>query len=524
MPLDRDATLKQAEKLLRQGKLDGAIAEYVRLVQEQPRDWTSINALGDLYVRAGDRDRAVAQFTQVADFMFAEGFIPKAAALYKKALKVKADDEHTLLRLAEIASRQGLLGDARNYLQQLEDRRRDRGEGPATASPDLLLALGRLELDAGREAEARMAFTRLMASARDRGAALLDLAADLARGGSLASAFLCTEVVVDDALLAGDWDRALDSLRPLAQQAAYIPALVKFVELAVDAGRDDALEDAQARLADAYIEAGRAEEARVIAEDLVARSPQSDAHTPRLRRALSVLGVDEKEADDIISRYREPAEDLTDALTVDEPVPAPSVEGDAARGAGEEDEAIVLDTIEIDLSAALAGLGTPSTSAPVPAGSPVPAPPADEAQDLDTVFERMRARAAQHPGGDGSLEFERAEQRLEQGLVTEAVADLRAAARAPLYRFRAAARLGRLLIARGETAEGIEWLERAAEAPAPDADEGWSLLYDLADALERIGENARALAVLLEIEADAGAFRDVRQRVAALSRVQAGKA
>src|SRR6185503_10650689 len=65
VPSTRDATLKKAEKLLRQGKLAGAIAEYVRLVEELPRDWNSINALGDLYVRAGDVDRAVAQFTAV---------------------------------------------------------------------------------------------------------------------------------------------------------------------------------------------------------------------------------------------------------------------------------------------------------------------------------------------------------------------------------------------------------------------------------------------------------------------------
>ena len=55
--IDRDATLKQAEKLLRQGKLDGAIEEYVRLVDDQPQDWNSINALGDLYVRAGKQRR-----------------------------------------------------------------------------------------------------------------------------------------------------------------------------------------------------------------------------------------------------------------------------------------------------------------------------------------------------------------------------------------------------------------------------------------------------------------------------------
>ena len=57
MPIDRESTLRQAEKLQLQGRLDLAIAEYVRLVEEQPRDWNSINALGDLYLRAGDADR-----------------------------------------------------------------------------------------------------------------------------------------------------------------------------------------------------------------------------------------------------------------------------------------------------------------------------------------------------------------------------------------------------------------------------------------------------------------------------------
>ena len=51
-PFDREAALKAAEKALKLGKVDAAIAEYVKVVEAQPRDWNSANALGDLYVRA----------------------------------------------------------------------------------------------------------------------------------------------------------------------------------------------------------------------------------------------------------------------------------------------------------------------------------------------------------------------------------------------------------------------------------------------------------------------------------------
>ena len=129
---------------------------------------------------------------------------------------------------------------------------------------------------------------------------------------------------------------------------------------------------------------------------------------------------------------------------------------------------------------------------------------------------------ASQQGGDGSEPYSRALQHLEHGRVADALADLKTAARMPLYRFRASARLGQLHVARGEVAEGIDWLERAAEAPAPSPDEGWAVLYDLANALERIGETARAMAVLIEIHTDAAGYRDVRARIEQLSR--AGKA
>ena len=50
---------------------------------------------------------------------------------------------------------------------------------------------------------------------------------------------------------------------------------------------------------------------------------------------------------------------------------------------------------------------------------------------------------------------------------------------------------------------------------------GHQLLYELAEGLEQVGETARALAVLLELQADAGAYRDIEARIGRLSKVQA---
>ena len=96
-PFDREAALKAAEKALKTGKVEAAIAEYVKVVEAQPRDWNSANTLGDLYVRAQKIDKGLEQYTRIADHLAEEGFYPKAGALFKKILKLKPDNEYALL-------------------------------------------------------------------------------------------------------------------------------------------------------------------------------------------------------------------------------------------------------------------------------------------------------------------------------------------------------------------------------------------------------------------------------------------
>src|ERR671914_99652 len=114
-PFNRETALKTAEKALRQGRIDAAITEYLRIVEAQPRDWNSANALGDLYVRANQIDKGIAQYTRIADHLAGEGFYPKAAALFKKILKVRPDDEHAMLQSGELAAKTGKLHEAKQF-------------------------------------------------------------------------------------------------------------------------------------------------------------------------------------------------------------------------------------------------------------------------------------------------------------------------------------------------------------------------------------------------------------------------
>jgi lipopolysaccharide biosynthesis regulator YciM len=111
---------------------------------------------------------------------------------------------------------------------------------------------------------------------------------------------------------------------------------------------------------------------------------------------------------------------------------------------------------------------------------------------------------------------------LDMGLTDEAIPALRTAAKSAALRFEAASLLGRLHKQRGEAHDAIEWLERAAEAPAPSVDDGRALLYELGATLEDAGETARALAVFLELQAEGGDYRDVRLRTERLAGSQSG--
>jgi tetratricopeptide (TPR) repeat protein len=712
VPIDRAATLRNAEKFLKQGKLDSAIAEYVRVVDDQPRDWNTANLLGDLYVRSGQADKAVEQFIRIADSLGREGFLPKASALYKKVLKLKPDHEHALIQAAEIAAVQGVFVDARTFLKSVAEQRRRHGDergaaeiqvrlgslDPADYGSRITAAVARaglgepdaavgdlkaiaLELgEKGRHVEAAEALsaaaslassdnelrTRLFqayiasgdlararanaktaADSRAIAAALTaagrepeaidvlreavgrhpddaDLKTQVAKGlmahgdlagaaeyfdgpasvdpvlalriaeGHLASGHIETglamlrKILQDDPLqrdpvamlgwtiasrvpdatfevidLAaamsveqGDFNWAARALEEFVRQVpGHVPALMRLVEVCVNGGLERTTPMAQAQLADAFLDAGSAVEARAIAEDLVLRDPSKPANIERLRRALIVCG--EPDPDALIAERLNPQPggdwldvpvDEPESLAAEEQAPEdspqlreePAIEPEPPAPAGElldfevTPPAIDIDSIlrelepapavvqnkarpmEVDLSVVLDTIKPGAV--PLPATvEPVPPP------DLDTVFGQLREEASRRRQFRETHEqdYARGAALYNAGNTEGAIEALQLAAQSPAVRFQAASLVSRIYRSRGMTAQAIEWLEQAADASAPTTEQAHALLYELAELLESEGELARALAVCLELQAEAGDYRDISDRADRLAKAQA---
>jgi Tfp pilus assembly protein PilF len=344
--------------------------------------------------------------------------------------------------------------------------------------------------------------------------------------------------------------------------SGQIGALLKLVEICVDGGLEATMYETQAQLADAYLERGQAAEARVIAEDLVAREPWDQGHIERFRRALEMLQIpdpdsiiadrlsgqgpfvatdpflaaeslDGEVSEPILRAYGSdppaPAPEIDEPENPVEPEPIPEREPDVSdvpvnepprpapppRRDPEPDIPLRRRTeprpaaMDINLSDALAELGS--------------AAPAGDTRNLDEVFQDVRSDVAKKAGVQEATEqLALAKTYLDMGMTDEAMAALRNAAKVPTHRYESASTLGRLYLKKKNLQSAVEWLERAAEAPAPNPAEGQQLLYELGVVLEATGEVSRALAVFMELQADAGEYKDVAARVDRLSKVQSG--
>jgi tetratricopeptide (TPR) repeat protein len=155
--------------------------------------------------------------------------------------------------------------------------------------------------------------------------------------------------------------------------------------------------------------------------------------------------------------------------------------------------------VEVDLSISIDTIKKPA--APPRAAEP-------EEADLDSVFGAMRTQSAKRSGlDDAEKEYKRGLALRKAGDIDGCIQAFEKASRAPKLRFGTSWLIARLYRDRDMMPKAVEWLERASQAPAPTTDESHQLLFELAEALEKVGEMARALAACIELQSDASRTR-----------------
>ncbi len=117
----RDQIIQEAEKLAARGKLDAAIKEYKRAVDQVPSDTNALNRLGDLLVRVTRIPEAIEVYQRIAEHFASDGFFLKSIAIYKKVNRLDPRRTETYERLADLYFKQGLIVEGRQQLLTLAD-------------------------------------------------------------------------------------------------------------------------------------------------------------------------------------------------------------------------------------------------------------------------------------------------------------------------------------------------------------------------------------------------------------------
>ncbi|MDH3629352.1 MAG: tetratricopeptide repeat protein [Acidobacteriota bacterium] len=330
-PLDRHKALQTAERLLKQGKVQEALSQLEKLAASTPGDPITLNRMGDMLAKAGQRAEAIEYYSKIADQFANQGFFPKAVAIYKKVLRLEADRTDALTRLGQVYLAQKLPGEARSYLLRAAEihvaagRHNDAreiyerlvqaepensshrahlaetraAEGDSESASEELCRLGESLIRREELGESEAAYRRAMDLVPDNPGALIGVARCLARSGKEDESleFLETGLkahgdptVLGELLVLHDAAANHDAFDRLLQhpKAGHVPidTLKKIFDAHRDRDRNAGLDSLWSRVGDAFDRWAAIDAVRVLDQMDVLVSLEPSGHLPALERRL----------------------------------------------------------------------------------------------------------------------------------------------------------------------------------------------------------------------------------------------
>jgi tetratricopeptide (TPR) repeat protein len=121
MAYNKSKYVEAAQRLLNQGKVPQAIAEYKSILKYEPNDQVTLMTVGELYIRQGETNNAMEYFERLAQVFVNDGFLTKAIAAYKRIVRLAPEEVRPLEKLAELYVQQGVMSEARPIFLQLAE-------------------------------------------------------------------------------------------------------------------------------------------------------------------------------------------------------------------------------------------------------------------------------------------------------------------------------------------------------------------------------------------------------------------
>ncbi len=120
MAIDREKVLLAAQGYIQRKRYDRAVAEYQKIIQQDPDDARTLLKIGDLQSKMEAHAEAIATYERVGKYYAAQGFALKAIAVYKQIREIiqkhvpeLADRYgHITPQLADLYAQLGLVSDA----------------------------------------------------------------------------------------------------------------------------------------------------------------------------------------------------------------------------------------------------------------------------------------------------------------------------------------------------------------------------------------------------------------------------
>lgn len=128
MSFDKIKAMRSAERFIAQGNIRSAISEFKQVVANDPKDFGTMNMLGDLCVKTSDHREAIKCYTAVAEHYGTQGFAQKAIAVYNKIARLEPENLEITERLADLYRQKGSVTESRVHFLKLADHYSKHGQ------------------------------------------------------------------------------------------------------------------------------------------------------------------------------------------------------------------------------------------------------------------------------------------------------------------------------------------------------------------------------------------------------------